>query len=526
MYEKNPGAWSAYDCDYPLLHENVMSVWPAGEYAFVNWAGHGSPTSTHIMGLGAPAFITSSDCPLLNDDYPAIVFAAACSNSDTDSVNIGQAMMQRGAVGFLGATKVAFGFHDWDDPYDGTTASMDYFFTTRVTSGDYTQGAAHQWALREMYTHGLWYYDKYETFEWGALWGNPNLGMTAALALGIVLPDGAPDYLAPGVPATIAVRIEEGTESVLPDSATLHYRFDGGTFLTDQLTPLGGNLYEAVVPPATCDATPEFYFSVTGDGGTTVYNPSGAPEERYAAEVATVTAILDDNCETDQGWTVENVDLVGGAWERGIPIGGGDRGDPPSDFDGSGRCYLTDNRVGNSDVDGGPTMLISPLLDLSITLDPVLRYARWWYNDDLDEDRLVVEVSDDDGESWALIESVPDTEGWVEREVYLGAYVSLTSQVRLRFSAADTPNNSVDEAAIDAVSIVDIWCVMADDGDFDDDDDVDLTDFAVFTQCLGGPGVTTPPPGCHPADFSAADFEGDGDVDLGDYQAFVVNFTG
>ena len=28
-----------------------------------------------------------------------------------------------------------------------------------------------------MYTQGLWYALRYETFEWGALWGNPDLGM-------------------------------------------------------------------------------------------------------------------------------------------------------------------------------------------------------------------------------------------------------------------------------------------------------------------------------------------------------------
>jgi hypothetical protein len=59
MYEKNSDYWSSYNCDYPLLHSNVMTVWPAGKYAFVNWAGHGSPTSAHIYGLGAPAFIQS-----------------------------------------------------------------------------------------------------------------------------------------------------------------------------------------------------------------------------------------------------------------------------------------------------------------------------------------------------------------------------------------------------------------------------------------------------------------------------------
>jgi hypothetical protein len=87
-------------------------------------------------------------------------------------------MLEQGGVGFLGATKVAYGYHGWTDPYGGAAAaSLDYFFTTKTTSTEYTQGGAHQWSLAEMYTHDLWYYPKYETFEWGALWGNPDLTM-------------------------------------------------------------------------------------------------------------------------------------------------------------------------------------------------------------------------------------------------------------------------------------------------------------------------------------------------------------
>jgi len=93
-------------------------------------------------------------------------------------VATGQAMLKQGGVGFLGATKVALGMPGWDHPNDGSSQSLDYYFTTSVISGDYTQGEAHQRALREMYTKGLWYQVKYEMFEWGALWGNPDLGMT------------------------------------------------------------------------------------------------------------------------------------------------------------------------------------------------------------------------------------------------------------------------------------------------------------------------------------------------------------
>jgi len=173
MYEE---AQSSYECDYDVSYNNVKTVWSEGTYAFVDWAGHGSPTACYEY-YPSQAFVDTDTCNYLNDSYPAIIFADACSNSDTDNLNIGQAMLKQGGVGFLGATKVAYGMNAWDDPMDGSSQSLDYFFTTCCTSGNYTQGQAHQWALLEMYNNGLWYYTKYEAFEWGALWGNPDLTM-------------------------------------------------------------------------------------------------------------------------------------------------------------------------------------------------------------------------------------------------------------------------------------------------------------------------------------------------------------
>lgn len=181
LYEQG---YSSYPSDYNLRYSTVLNVWSSGKFAFVNWAGHGSPYSSHIMYTTGEGFVSTTTCPSLNDDYPAIVFADACSNSDTDYNNLGKNMIKQGAVGFLGATKVAYGRGAWNHPYDGSSQSLDYFFTTCVTSGDYTQGEAHQWALREMYTHGLWYMDKYEAFEWGALWGNPDLKLECTYLCG------------------------------------------------------------------------------------------------------------------------------------------------------------------------------------------------------------------------------------------------------------------------------------------------------------------------------------------------------
>ncbi len=179
MYEKPQ---SSYPSDYDLTYANVLSNWSASTYGYVNWAGHGSPDAAYELYPSQP-FVNINTCNSLNDAYSAIVFAAACSNHDTDSYNIGQALMTRGAVGFLGATKVAYGQPAWDSAYDGSTQSLDYFFTTQVTSCNYSAGQAHQWALIEMYTHGLWWNNYYETFEWGAYLGNPDLWMKTSPVL-------------------------------------------------------------------------------------------------------------------------------------------------------------------------------------------------------------------------------------------------------------------------------------------------------------------------------------------------------
>ena len=44
MYEE---AESQYECDYDVSYAKVEEVWSEGTYAFVNWAGHGSPTACY-----------------------------------------------------------------------------------------------------------------------------------------------------------------------------------------------------------------------------------------------------------------------------------------------------------------------------------------------------------------------------------------------------------------------------------------------------------------------------------------------
>ena len=220
MYEQGQ---SSYPMDYNLDYNNVESVWSSETFAFVDWAGHGSPTACYEY-YPSQAFVDTATCNQLNDDYPAIIFADACSNSDTGYDNIGKMMLKQGGVGFLGSTKVAYGMPGWSNPMSGSSQSLDYFFTTGCTEGILTMGESHQLALQEMYENNMWYYQKLEHFEWGALWGNPTLTMGEVV---ITEPPSIPVIDGPSA-AVINEIVTFTAMSTEPDGEMVYYKWDWG----------------------------------------------------------------------------------------------------------------------------------------------------------------------------------------------------------------------------------------------------------------------------------------------------------
>ncbi|NNF44047.1 MAG: choice-of-anchor B family protein [Phycisphaerales bacterium] len=331
-------------------------------------------------------------------------------------------------------------------------------------------------------------------------------------------PTPLPDTI-PSSGATVQIEIAELEPGAVVDgSQTLFYEV-GEDFVAQSLVSIGGDLYEGTLPGDICPTEMRYYFSVETSEGDIVTSPTSAPAlATYSVTVADgfVVALMDD-METDPGWSVENIDLTDGAWERGVPAGDGDRGDPTVDADGSGQCWLTDNAAGNTDVDGGPTMLISQTIDLTGIDDPWVSYARWFSNNDLDEDRLDVHVSSDDGGSWTLVDSFPDFSGWKVSTHRIADFVTPTSTFRIRFSATDNPNNSVTEAAIDALEIFSFVCEDDVPGDTDGDGDVD---FADLLTTLSSWGPCPPPPADCPADF-----DGSGVVDFVDLLTVLSNWS-
>jgi hypothetical protein len=301
--------------------------------------------------------------------------------------------------------------------------------------------------------------------------GTNHAGLQAALAnphgvcscpgLTFAYPNGLPASLQPDGSTTVRVVVGAGANPPQPGTGMLH--FDAGAgFQALAMAQVSPNVYDATFPPLACFANVRFWFSAQDTAAATFRDPRSAPATTHAAVVAQgLTVFRSHDFDTaPPGWTVQDTAVTAGAWARGTPAGGGTRGDPPADYDGSGQCWVTGLGVGD-DLDGGPTVLTTETLDLSALADPRVGYARWMTLATQPDDLLLVQISENGGGSWTTIESVGNTAGWVVREWPVRSFATSLSQIVFRFSVADDPDDSVTEAAIDAFRIVDLRCAQA-----------------------------------------------------------------
>jgi choice-of-anchor B domain-containing protein len=338
------------------------------------------------------------------------------------------------------------------------------------------------------------------------------LRLDAPLIPFALLESDLPATIAPDSSDTISVGLAKREGTTI---STVNLMADTGSgFQPYAMSDNADGTWSVTAPTIDCDETFRYYFIATDTSSNVSTLPTNAPTNFYEAPVvSSIDLVYNDDFETNTGWSVSG-SVADGAWERGIPAAG-DRGDPPADFDGSGRCYLTDNQAGNSDVDGGTTILTSPALDATGTGTPVLSYALWYSNNiGIADDTMFVDISNNNGSTWQSLDTIGPGDpaaggGWNVYEFDLTqVFTSPSSQVRVRFRAGDTGEGSVVEAAVDAVKITltacedpaptcpadlngdtsadffDVSFLLQNEVDFNNDQGFDFFDISAFLQAL------------------------------------------
>ena len=276
------------------------------------------------------------------------------------------------------------------------------------------------------------------------------------------------DMIEVGAAQSVTVEISNlGNVAANTGSVTLMASVNGGAYQAIPMGSIGGGQYQADLPQLNCNSSVNYYVQVDDLSGGTWTNPATAPAETYVAysRGATTLTILNDTFQTDLGWSVTNNSVSAGAWERGNPVGTGGQAESGDPDETGARCFVTGlsaTSIGSNDLDGGPTTLTSPVLDFSAG-DGLIRYSRWFFNDDGDGDTLQVQISNNNGSSWTTVETV-DTQkggGWVKRSLRVSDFVNPTANVRMRFTASDQPNSSITEAGVDAFQAIGFNCASA-----------------------------------------------------------------
>ncbi len=279
-------------------------------------------------------------------------------------------------------------------------------------------------------------------------------------------PDGLPAYVLPGQDTTFEVVVEGLYDGVLVStSPEIHYNVAGQGWVDVGLVELSAGHYEAALPAADCYDVLDIYFSAEEASEGMFYDPGVS--NPHAVIVATTEMIpFRDSFDSDEGWVATYSGATNGYWQRGVPVNDANWDyDPESAAGGSGSCYLTENVNGNTDVDGGSVVLTSPAFDMSAGGE--LSYDYFLYLTDAGGgiDRLLLEINDNDGSGpWYEI-ARHDTHGgmaWHHHDVTSGEILAaggtLTTQMKVRFTANDSDPQSIVESAVDNFEVVSYLC--------------------------------------------------------------------
>jgi Zn-dependent metalloprotease len=263
-------------------------------------------------------------------------------------------------------------------------------------------------------------------------------------------------------PFTISATIAAfGPHPLNTSSARLWYSVNGGAFASVVMTNTAGSTFEAQIPAQSAGTAIAYYIVAETTVGVPGYAPPNAPDDYYLFGIGTFNVNIDDNIETDLGWTVTEPG-TDGTWERVDPNGtfaGSVPVNPENDHtaDPGVICWVTGNPPPGSffftkEVDGR-TSVVSPLIDLagaSLARGSVWLWA-YFPNNNID-DHLDLSASADGGTTWTLLRrlTAANLNAWNEYQFVLSPLdFTFTSQMRFKVTAEDIAPDTVVDCGMD-----------------------------------------------------------------------------
>ncbi|MFT7677990.1 MAG: hypothetical protein ACI8QC_001976 [Planctomycetota bacterium] len=293
----------------------------------------------------------------------------------------------------------------------------------------------------------------------------------AATPLIIGFPNGRPDQIDPAGSSVVQITAADGTETLMPGSGTF-YLDSGNGYESTPLVEIAAGLFEATFPAGPCGVDLDYYFSFTASVTGIITRPATAPMDVYSATAETPITLLSDDLEAPSGWQggVAGDTATTGVWTRVDPLG--TAAQPEDDHSNPGTTAWVTGQgsnggsLGENDVDGGVTTLLSPVYDVTALGDPVISYWRWYSNGSggaPGADVFEVDISNDAGLTWSSVEVVGPTGagtsgGWISHSFNVASIVAPTNMIQMRFRASDLGTGSIIEAAIDDLSISENGC--------------------------------------------------------------------
>jgi hypothetical protein len=280
------------------------------------------------------------------------------------------------------------------------------------------------------------------------------------------------------------------------DAVRLWYKtsFDGDW--TSVPMAQDGSEFVGTIPAQEPGTVVAYYLGITDDfGGLSAVTPLAAAEPGDLANLPHFTLVgvepqlINDSDEYSDfgGWTTgvpawDNATT--GLWDEAIPVGSYAEANDPSTVVAptqdhtvglAGFCFVTgvnpgvNAGIGANDVDQGSTTLLSPVIDLTEFVDPVMTYWRWYVNAPPSganpaTDWWQVQVTSDGGDTWTYVENTKQQDiSWRRMAFRVADVVELTPEFRMRFIASDSlrlgdylDGGSLVEAAVDDIILYDL----------------------------------------------------------------------